>query len=198
MSGGRCQGGARERGKPRNWRTSAVVAAVRGAVGRRRGRRGRGAGEGWAGNRRAAHAGHVGQAQGHGPGAGVEADDVAGAAVIAASAYAQVANWVVFVAGAAVGAAGTPVKVGLASSAPPAAVMSAASRVTAPALVLKVTTPAPPASAAATNAVVASCRRVPGEAVGACGVPVKFGSPAARRRRPTRRRPAGPRRRSCR
>lgn len=55
---------------------------------------------------------------------------------------AVVASCVVFVPGAAVGPAGTPVKVGLASSAPPALVMSAVVSVTAPTRPLKLVMPA--------------------------------------------------------
>ena len=68
-------------------------------------------------------------------------------------------------------------KAGEASTAPPAPVMSAVVKTTAPVRVLKLVTPAvPAATAACTNAVVArSVLLVPAMGVGAVGVPVKFG-----------------------
>ena len=89
----------------------------------------------------------------------------------------MVANWVVFVPLAGVGAAGVPVNVGEAIGAPPAPVTSARSKVTVPVLVLKLATPAvPPATAAVTKAVLAICVvLVPGAAVGARGNQVKLG-----------------------
>jgi hypothetical protein len=64
-----------------------------------------------------------------------------GAETIAAITNAVVATWVVLVEGAAVGAVGTPVKAGLASTAPPAAEMSLAIRLTAPERPLNDVTP---------------------------------------------------------
>src|SRR4051812_42728095 len=84
---------------------------------------------------------------------------------------------VVLVPGVAVGAAGVPVNVGEASNAPPAPVISAELRVTAPVRALNEGTLAGIAvMAAATKAVVAICVVfVPPTAVGAAGVPVKVG-----------------------
>lgn len=94
----------------------------------------------------------------------------------AAVTNAVVASVVELSPGAAVGAAGTPVNVGDATGAPPAPVMSAVVRVTAPARPLKVVTPPPDDSAATTKAVVASCVVfVPGAGVGAAGTPVNVG-----------------------
>jgi len=56
----------------------------------------------------------------------------------------------------AVGAVGTPVNAGLARSAPPAPVISEASKVMAPVLELKLVTPADAAIAEVTKAVVAN------------------------------------------
>ena len=108
-----------------------------------------------------------------------------GLAAIAALTKAVLANWVEFVPGAAVGPAGTPVKIGLARRAPPTPVTSAARRETAPDRPLKLETPAvEAATAAATKAVVASeIELAPGGRVTPCGLPVKAG--LARRAPPT-------------
>ena len=96
-----------------------------------------------------------------------------GAAASAACTNAQVASWVELVPEVAVGAAGNPVKVGEAISAPPALVMSVPLSVTAPDRLLNEVTP-PPAAASARHderrggELGASCRRQVG--VGAAGV----------------------------
>ena len=110
---------------------------------------------------------------------------------------AVVAICVVFVPAVAVGARGVPVRVGEADNTtdvvpvdvvtpvPPLATFSVPARVIAPVVAVEGVkpvepaenedTPAPP-TAAVTNAVVASCVVfVPGEAVGANGIPVKVG-----------------------
>lgn len=77
--------------------------------------------------------------------------------------------------GVAVGAEGTPVNVGLASSAPPTPEISEAKKVIAPVLELKEVT-TPEANVASTKAVVAICVvEVPRLAVGAVGTPVNEG-----------------------
>src|SRR5215467_11125796 len=101
-------------------------------------------------------------------------DTPPGAAARAACTNAVVANCVVLVPCVAVGADGTPVKVGPANKAPPTAVKSALVKVTAPVRVFHELTPdTTPVSAACTNAVVASCvLLVPAVAVGAVGTPM--------------------------
>ena len=98
-------------------------------------------------------------------------------AATAASTKAVVAIWVVSVPGGAVGALGTPVKLGDAKSAPPTPVMSAVRKLTLPVRPLKLDTPVvDAATAASTNAVVANwVVLVPGAAVGPLGVPVNVG-----------------------
>src|SRR5262245_64307502 len=95
----------------------------------------------------------------------------------AACTNAVVASCVVDVPGAAVGADGDPVKVGEATSAPPAAETSFELSVMPPVRPLNAVTPNDRApSAAETKAVVASCVvLVPAGAVGAAGRPVNCG-----------------------
>src|SRR5262245_19434882 len=104
-------------------------------------------------------------------------EDTFAAAPRAACTKAVVASCVVLVPMLAVGAAGTPVKVGLASKAPPTPVTSAAVRVTAPVRVLNEDTPATTAlTAACTKAVVAMLVSLsPACGVGAVGEPVNCG-----------------------
>src|SRR5215831_6472607 len=99
------------------------------------------------------------------------------AAATAALTNAVVANCVVEVPAVAVGAVGVPVKAGLANMAPPTAETSAEVSVTAPVRPFHDVTPAvEAATAAATNAVVASVvLLVPTVWVGAVGLPVKVG-----------------------
>src|SRR5262249_50841564 len=99
-------------------------------------------------------------------------------ACTAACTKAVVANWLVLVPGAAVGALGRPEKAGEARGAPPALVTSVRPRVTAPIRPLKLVTllGCREVIALVTNCVVASCVvLVPATAVGAAGTPVKVG-----------------------
>src|SRR5215471_20081006 len=99
-------------------------------------------------------------------------------AVMAACTNAVVANWLVDVPGAAVGALGRPEKAGEAIGAPPALVMSFVVRPTTPVRPLKELTElvCRVVTALVTNWVLAICWvLVPGAAVGVIGTPVKIG-----------------------